>query len=191
MKRLKMLLLTIGFAVVSSSVVAMETYKPKVYIKNQNTYSKIRSAGILCIINENMANEKMVFIKEGQDQTMIGALGANYHANDIVTLSLQPSTSGTGKTGWVFSPEKFLLTDKINEMLKEISQHPNQDILIVVKNDNYRGTWDISLSWIEQSLSEAQPLEQVGRDSVVRKLKEAHEEWKKTHGEESSSGEDW
>ncbi len=40
-------------------IVAMETYKPMIYIKNQNTYSKYRSAGILCKINEGQTDERL------------------------------------------------------------------------------------------------------------------------------------
>ncbi len=187
MKNFKALLWIVVFSMISSGIIAME-FKPKVYIKNKNTYSRNRSAGVLCLINEGTARENKIFVKEGQAQTLIGIWGKNYHANEIQTLTLRPSSTGTGGVGWVFSPETFSLTDKINA---ELGSHPGQDIVIVVDNNASRlGAWTITYEFVKPSNSESVPIGQVGGNPVVEKLKRAYDEWRKTHGSDSSSSEE-
>jgi hypothetical protein len=181
MKSFKRLLWTMAVSVVSSGIVAME-YQPKIYIKNHNVYSKVRSGGILCKIN---GEQQLIFVPMDSDETLLGQAG------DIRELVLQPSTSGTGKSGYFFAPENFSVTKQLEAILSERGDHPNEDILIFVENRNsMTGAWSINMRWIDRR-AEAMPIGRVRSDALTSKLKAAYEEWKKTHGDDSSSEESW
>ncbi len=95
------------------------------------------------------------------------------------TLTLQPSTAGTVKTGsYIFSAEFFNQTDAINNKIKnESNEHSDEDILIVVDNNaTYSGAWDIKIKWIEKPSAESIPV----APSLATALKESYEEYKKT-----------
>jgi len=177
-----MFLWVMVFSIISSGVVAMEPGRPDIYIKNQNKYSLTRSAGVLAKINEGQVDARLVFVPfltktENPKDAPLRFLGQ--WKENIDTLTLQPSTAGTGKTGsYVFSPESFSLTDVLNNKIKnEQNEHSDEDILIVVDNNkSYVGQWDIQIKWLEKPSAESMPI----APSIEQSLKESYEEYKKT-----------
>jgi len=172
MKSFKIFLWIMSFSMISSGIVAMEAYKSKVYISNQNTKSLVgASIGIKCIINgvspDVQSEDGMAFfVKEGEDK-VIGQLGAN-PVTDIVSLDLQPSSGGKGMLSGYGKVTVYPLTDQLNLMLNQLNQHPNQDIVIVVDNDTYSGYWQFEFLWRDRVFAEEMPINEVSKEQVKR-----------------------
>ena len=172
MKSFNVLLYTLVLSLISSGIVAMEAYKPKVYISNHNTTSLVgASIGIKCIINGVSPNLQdpdgmAFFVPVGGDKA-IGQLGDN-PKTDIVSLDLQPSSAGTGYLSGIGKATVYPLTDQLNGMLMQLNQHPNQDILIVVDNNTYSGYWQFEFLWRARDFAEAMPIGEVSKVQVKR-----------------------
>ncbi len=172
MKSFKILSWTMVSLLASSGIVAMEAYKPKIYISNNNTRSLVgASIGIKAIINGVLpdvqsADGMAFFIPEGQEKA-IGQLGMNPET-DIVSLDLQPSSGGKGMLSGIGKVTAYPLTDELNSMLSELNQHPNQDIVILVDNNTLSGYWQFEFLWRDRAFAEAMPIQEVSQEQAKR-----------------------
>lgn len=174
MKSFKIFLWTVIFSIGSSGITAMEQeYRPKIYIKNQNTPA-YKSPGILCKIND----KQLVFVPMNSEKE-IGRAG---YEGDISKLVLQPSAAGIPKNGWLIGMTEYDLTNKLWTMLAKQKIGSRQDIEIVVDNKSVLGTWNIQMHWISQrrenAISDEEPwhmVEEEGLRYTLDRLKREYE----------------